>query len=130
MLRALRTSFMALAFRRCIATVLALCVCMAFAEPLLADSCDDDAKSVSAQTQTVIGAAGQTTNSVPLSAPAGHAIHVCHCVHSHVAPLGFRQQLAAVTEYPVNVRVLNSDTTPPSVVQEPQLRPPRSLSVA
>lgn len=136
MLHALRTSFMALALRRGIATVLAMCVCMAFAEPMFADSCDDDAKATSAQTSVAPDGAGPSvtispnaTESPASNANPAHTLHVCHCVHAHVAPLARRQTLAAAPEFVTSLRVMKSDTTPPSVVQEPQLRPPRTLSV-
>ena len=153
MLRALRTSVMALALRRCIAMVLTLCVCVAFAEPGLADSCDADATALRTQAASVQAASGQagvseveplqsgaqtaveivadrTSSSIPAPSAPIHDIHVCHCVHAHVAPLGRRQMLSTVPTYPGLVRAMHSDRTPPSVVQEPQLRPPRALSVA
>lgn len=147
MLRALRTSVMALAIRRCIAMVLTLCVCVAFAEPGLADSCDADATASRIQSATaqagvseaqafptdaptaLVSEATRPRSSTPTPVGATHDIHVCHCVHAHVAPLGRSLMLTTVPTYLVMVRAIESDRTPPSVVQEPQLRPPRTLSV-
>lgn len=143
MLRTLRRSTFAPTLRRLLAVLLGLCVSVAFAEPVLADSCDGDAPAtaiglhageIAARAGDVtpqpaaLGASGEET-SQSKGAPE-HAVHLCHCAHTHGSTLTPR---VAVPDRLVIVSVAptaHGDRLPPSVTGEPQLRPPLALTAA
>lgn len=119
------------------AVLLAFCVSVAFAEPMIVDSCDEDApRSEAPSVVTEMGSAGMLAlGAAPASPtdPTGtpqHAFHLCHCSHAHGSTLTARHDIAERVQLVVVVLAGRSDRRPPSVFQEPQLRPPRVLGAA
>jgi hypothetical protein len=137
MLRSLRRCTLAPTLRRLMAVLLAFCVSVAFAEPMIVDSCDEDApRSEAPSVVTEMGSAGMLAlGAAPASPtdPTGtpqHAFHLCHCSHAHGSTLTARHDIAERVQLVVVVLAGRSDRRPPSVFQEPQLRPPRVLGAA
>lgn len=135
MLRTLRRSSLAPTLRRLIAVLLGLCVSLAFAEPMIADECEDGVAPVAVEAgighkyaMAALKGVGSQSEPDRSTIPDGHTLHLCHCAHAHGGTLTARH---AVTDRVRAVAVVVSslsDRIPPSVVGEPQLRPPRVLA--
>lgn len=137
MLRSLRRSTLAPTLRRLMAVLLAFCVSVAVAEPMIADSCDEDAQRLEAPTALAgTASAGMVAVSAAPASPTDptgtpqHAFHLCHCAHAHGSTLTVQHDVAARLHLVAVVLAGRSDRRPPSVFQEPQLRPPRVLGAA
>lgn len=136
MLRAIRCSPLAPTVRRLLAVLLLVCVSVAFAEPMIADSCDEDAQrsdvagEVSGMASAAMSALGREPAPQPGPSAPEHSLHLCHCTHVHGSTLTARHSVVERLQIVNTVRVTRSDRLPPSVIGEPQLRPPRLLRAA
>lgn len=141
MLRTLRRSTHAPLLRRLLAVLLGVCVSVTIAEPVFADSCDSDAiaaqdgmhaaRRAAVGDTTATGAIARDDSGSPGSRDVPeHAVHFCHCAHSHgstpTARIGMPERIAFISAEPTPLleRRLASVTT------EPQLRPPRAEGAA
>ncbi len=135
MLRTLRRTSLAPTLRRLIAVLFGLCLSAAFAEPMIADQCDE----VTTQLTTVVSAGSGVMQKVALDAnsesprdgttvPDGHTLHLCHCAHAHASTLTTRHTMSDRVRAVVVLMASRSDRRPQSVTREPQLRPPRVLA--
>lgn len=136
MLRTLRLSSSALTLRRLLAVLLAMCVSVAFVEPMIADGCDDVVTRVTNATHegdagTVSLVAVVDSDTPRNDAPASdqHTVHLCHCAHAHVGTLADGHTIHEDVEMMSESVVRHAGQIPPSVSGEPQLRPPRELTV-
>lgn len=86
------------------------------AEPLFAEAHDGDAVVVTMSEDA--GAPGTGT-----SAPAGHTVHMCHCVHAHGAVPAFEEQ-ASGPSLTAPQLVDSAPLHPANRALEPGLRPP------
>ena len=134
MLTNLRHSPLAPSLRRLIAVMLGLCMSVVFAEPLIADRCEDVGSRTTVGTSaedgsTQVSVIGVDPGSRPggSQVPDGHTMHLCHCTHVHGGTLTARHTMPARLEAVASAVGSHSDRVPPSVVGEPQLRPPRAL---
>lgn len=136
MLRTLRHSSSVPTLRRLLAAVLALCVSVAFAEPMIADDCDGASRSamvlhagdVDAAAAQLMSVVGSDTPSDDAPASDQHTVHLCHCAHAHVGTLADVHTILEDVQMVSEIMVREAAQIPPSVSGEPQLRPPRLLT--
>lgn len=124
---ATRTPRMSLV-RRLIAAMLLVCASVTLVEPVFADSCDGDYATRPASAASMHADGGATIPShdgIP-----GHAVHVCHCSHVHGVVVRAAQSALQPMSLVDVARVLVDVELPPSISQEPQLRPPRPRRIA
>ncbi len=135
MLRTLRRTSLAPTLRRLIAVLFGLCLSASFAEPMIADQCDEvttqlsaDASSGGIAPQAVVMRTDSESPRDGPTVPDGHTLHLCHCAHAHGSTLTTRHSIPDRMRAVVVARARQSDRLPPSVIGEPQLRPPRVLA--
>ena len=135
MLRTLRRTSLAPTLRRLIAVPFGLCLSAVFAEPMIADQCDEvttqltaDASSGGIAPPAVVMRADSESPRDGSTVPDGHTLHLCHCAHAHGSTLTTRHTIPVRVDAVTVVMARESDGIPPSVIGEPQLRPPRLLA--
>jgi len=114
--------------RRIIAALLTWCFVFAVAEVRIADVHDGDAShaevdlltGTSHATQDVLGG-----HHGPASSADGgdHALHVCHCTHTHAGVLAASGMNLPVREQALPERMA-ADLLPPTVALDPPTHPP------
>lgn len=101
---------------------------------MIADRCEDVVSQLvvgpstgNGLAQSVVTGLQSESRSDRLPFPDGHAIHLCHCAHTHGSTLTSRDIIVDRVQAVAVVVTSQSDRIPPSVRSEPQLRPPRTL---
>ena len=141
MLHLLRATRYTPTLRRLLTALLGVCMAVAFAEPLVADSCDGDAPAAVAgqyvaATDAPIGEAPRSAESRTEGDrrsgehPPVHEAHLCHCTHAHASTPTRRVVMPVPSLRTALTTPRSVDRVLPSVTVEPRLRPPRATGHA
>lgn len=105
--------------RAFLARVMVVCVLAGISEPLLADSCSTHSDAVEAQLSL-----NDTESTDPLGGDATHAVHLCHCAHTHAGIPRHASAVMLPTEPNAGRITAASDDLRSGPPARPLLRPP------